>query len=255
MLNPEADLIPFVASPLPPSSWLVFAPHSDDETFGMGGTILKASEAGIETHVVVVTDGALGGDGLDLVQVRKAEASKAGDLLGLASLTFWDVPDRQVKINEELISRAATVIKRIKPACVFFPGALEIHPDHRATGYVVWRALQCCAMEEILPEAYSYEISVQNPINVLIDISAQHTKKNEVMAIYASQNSENNYPVLVNALDKGRTFSLPSEVVHAEGFYRYSAQQKLQAFEDVMTGILAEYMPTTSPFPIQSNQL
>ena len=42
MLQPEHILVPFSVSELPPGPWLVFAPHSDDETFGMGGSLLKA---------------------------------------------------------------------------------------------------------------------------------------------------------------------------------------------------------------------
>ena len=41
MFNKEDALIPFNTSPLPSGPWLVFAPHADDETFGMGGTLIK----------------------------------------------------------------------------------------------------------------------------------------------------------------------------------------------------------------------
>ena len=37
MFNDESALIPFDTSPLPGGPWLIFAPHPDDETFGMGG--------------------------------------------------------------------------------------------------------------------------------------------------------------------------------------------------------------------------
>ena len=37
-LNPEHRLIPFETSPLPQAPWLVFAPHADDETYGMAGS-------------------------------------------------------------------------------------------------------------------------------------------------------------------------------------------------------------------------
>ncbi len=243
MLKPEPDLLPFTTSELPPSPWLIFAPHADDETFGMGGSILKASEQNVQTHVVVVTDGALGGEAEDLVALRQSEVRKAAELLGLTSLSSWDVPDRGVEIGDVLVNKAAAEIVKQQPGSVFFPAAMEIHPDHRATGYVVWQALQECAKSGVNPEIYSYEIGVQNPINVLIDISAQHKKKNDVMAIYASQNSENNYPELVNALDKGRTFSLPPEVARAEGFYRYSSEQLARSLQDVMQDILKEYLP------------
>ena len=46
-------------------------------------------------------------------------------------------------------------------------------------------------------------------------------EKNMVMQVYKSQNAENNYPELVSALNKGRTFSLPKNVKYAEGFYRF----------------------------------
>ena len=61
-LNPESSLLPYTPSALPPGPWLVFAPHADDETYGMGGALLLAKAQKIETHVVVLTDGALGGE-------------------------------------------------------------------------------------------------------------------------------------------------------------------------------------------------
>ncbi len=62
MVN-ENQLVPYEVTELPEKRgpWLVFAPHADDESFGMGGTIAKAVQAGITVHLVVLTDGALGG--------------------------------------------------------------------------------------------------------------------------------------------------------------------------------------------------
>jgi LmbE family N-acetylglucosaminyl deacetylase len=59
----EENFIPYTVSDLPPGPYLVFAPHPDDETFGMGGTIALATHAGgIAVHVVVLTDGQCAGD-------------------------------------------------------------------------------------------------------------------------------------------------------------------------------------------------
>ncbi len=77
----ENKLIPFHTSPLPPSPWLIFAPHPDDETFGMGGTLLLAAKQNIETRVVILTDGAKGGTASNLVHLRKSEALEATELL------------------------------------------------------------------------------------------------------------------------------------------------------------------------------
>ena len=123
-----------------------------------------------------------------------------------------------------LIRSKPFCILETKPATVYFPGLLEIHPDHRTTAFLVWEALQRVREHNFFPEPISYEISVQNPINMLINISAQITKKQQAMDLYVSQNIQNNYSELVLALDKGRTFSLPAGVKFAEGFFRFQSK-------------------------------
>jgi len=224
MLNPEHILIPFEVSPLPPGPWLIFAPHADDETFGMGGSLLKAKAERVETHVVVLTDGALGGSAADLVELR-----------------CWSEPDRGLSDEQRLVDKAFEEINDVMPASVFFPGAMEIHPDHRSTGFLVWQALQRAAASGSAPQAIAYEIGVQNPVNFFIDITAQKDEKEKVMDVYASQNSENNYPELVLALNKGRTFSLAPEVKYAEGFYRYQGEDLSHSFAEIAHKVLDLY--------------
>lgn len=238
-LNAEHRLIPFETSPLPPGPWLVFAPHADDETYGMAGSLLKASEAGLQTHLVVMTDGALGGSTEDLVDVRKQEVQDAARLLGIDSLDNWQEPDRGLVVSEDLVRRVRQKIEDSGAASVFFPGPLELHPDHRVTALLVWAALQQLGSNS--PRAYSYEIGVQNPVNLFVDISAQRARKEQAMAIYASQNDENNYEELVLSLDKGRTFTLPADVSHAEGFYLYSEAELAKSLREVTHDIVELY--------------
>ena len=61
------------------------------------------------------------------------------------------------------------------------------------------------------------------------------------MALYASQNSENNYPELVIALDKGRTLSLAPEVEYAEGFYRFSERDLQISLQEMTHHIINLY--------------
>lgn len=223
-LNPEDVLLPFATSELPPGPWLVFAPHADDETFGMGGSLLKAKKQNVETHVIVLTDGALGGYREGLVDIRKQEAKAAAVMLGLEGLQLWNEPDRGLEHSEGLSDKIVDAITAIAPASVFFPAPMEIHPDHRAAGFAVWQALQYVYKQHqlIRPLAIAYEITVQSPINLCIDITAEREAKEAVMAVYASQNNENNYPELVIALNKTRTLSLGAGVEHAEGFFQFS---------------------------------
>ena len=241
MFNQENVLIPFHASSLPDGPWLVFAPHADDETFGMGGSLLKAREEGIETHLVILTDGSQGGKGdlVDLAEIRANEVRRASELLGCKSIQCWSEPDRFLGVTEEIVERASQVIQDLLPSAVFFPGPLEIHPDHRAAALLVWETLKNCRHSGRVPEPIAYEIGVQNPVNMLIDITTQIAEKEEVMQVYASQNKENNYPELVVALDKGRTFSLPNEVKFAEGFFRYQIKD-LDLSIDEMTHLVID---------------
>lgn len=240
MLNPEHLLTSFEASALPNGPWLVFAPHADDETYGMGGSLLKARDENIDIHIVVLTDGSLGGGSDDLVNVRRNEVQQVAAMLDASSLQLWEEPDRGLSLRQELVSRIAKAIEDITPASVFLPGPLELHPDHRITAQLVWSALQSIEEPEC-PAAFSYEIGVQNPVNLFIDISKQKQNKEALMKVYGSQNSENNYEDLVVSLDKGRTFTLGPEVSHAEGFYHFSTQQLQCSLKEVTHGIVDLY--------------
>ena len=110
MLNPENVLLPYSISDLPEGPWLVFAPHADDETYGMGGALLRAREAGIDTHVIVLTDGALGGEQDGLIAIRRNEVEHAARELGLASLQCWDEPDRGLEATPTLVAKTAAEI-------------------------------------------------------------------------------------------------------------------------------------------------
>jgi LmbE family N-acetylglucosaminyl deacetylase len=62
LITNETSYLPSKVSPIPNGSWLVLAPHPDDETFGMGGALLLAKAASIPVDIIFVTDGALGGE-------------------------------------------------------------------------------------------------------------------------------------------------------------------------------------------------
>jgi len=225
-VNNEAHLIPLQATPLPVAEgpWLVFAPHPDDESFGMGGTLALAKLAGITTHVVVVTDGALGGNSADLVQVRKQEAQAAAALLGITTLHFLDQPDRGLALSEALLERIETLLTAIRPRAVFFPGVFELHPDHRACALLVWEALRCHGDAAV--QAVAYEITAQSPVNCLVDITAVMPLKQQAIAAYRSQHANKDYGAIEAAFNRVRSLTLGTEVQWAEGFWKYSAEER-----------------------------
>ena len=218
----ENQLVPYGASALPAGPWLIFAPHADDETFGMGGSLLLARQQGIETHVVFLTDGALGGDenSVGLIAQRVREATEATEALGVSEIYFLAEPDRGLQVNERMINKVSELIEKIHPVSVFFPMPLEFHPDHRVTTELVWKSIQ--GLSSYSGDAYSYEISTQAPINLLIDVSEVALKKYEIIKLYASQLTQAKYLALVQALDTARTHTLPMHYTAAEGYFKYT---------------------------------
>ncbi|GAB6041085.1 PIG-L deacetylase family protein [Endothiovibrio diazotrophicus] len=237
----ERHLLPYATSELPPGPWLLFAPHADDETFGLGGTLALAARAGIEVAVVILTDGALGGSGdrEALCARRKAEARAALAALGGGELLFWDQPDRGLVPSEALQERVVALIGERQPAQVFFPSPMEPHVDHRAASRLVWEALR--RERRVRPLAAAYEITVQGPINRLIDISAVMAEKRAAIECYVSQLAENNYYGVSHALDVARTFTLPPGVVAAEGFHQFAREDLVRDYATQVRRLLAPY--------------
>ena len=210
----ESSYLPSIPAKLPQGPWLVISPHPDDETFGLGGTLLLAAEQGIATDVLFLTSGHKGGDE-GIAAIREQEALAVAQTLRIRDVSFWHLPDRSLLPSQSVIDRLAAVIVSTRPACLFFPSPVEPHPDHRAGSVIAWEALRKTGFTA---EPWSYEISVQGPLNVLIDISTVVAHKREIMAVYASQMTQNHYIERIMGLNQARAWSLPLEVSHAEAF-------------------------------------
>jgi LmbE family N-acetylglucosaminyl deacetylase/glycosyltransferase involved in cell wall biosynthesis len=210
----EQSFIPYSTSDLPPGPYLVFAPHPDDETFGMGGTIALAGQAGIAVHVVVLTDGQQAGD----PEKRRQEAKDASQVLGLAGIDFWELPDRELYRVTDIESRVLKILKSVKPRIVFLPSLQEFHPDHRAATLKIWSILQSLHYSGQL---WTYEITRQAEANRLIDTTEVVSIKQQAMRCYKSQLALNNYESVALGLNQARTLTLQEGITHAEAFFEY----------------------------------
>ena len=85
-------------------SFVVIAPHPDDESLGCGGLIVDACRQGVGAKVVIVSDGAGSHPNSKayppqrLTILREVEARQAGAELGLRpeAMVFLRLPDRFV---------------------------------------------------------------------------------------------------------------------------------------------------------------
>jgi LmbE family N-acetylglucosaminyl deacetylase len=119
---------------------VVVAPHPDDETLGMGGTLQRLRRSGVRLTIVGVTDGEAANPAAcayaraDLARRRRVERARALRVLGVPSDTFllFGLPDGRVNEHED---RLAVELERVVggDSTIFATWGRDRHPDHEAT--------------------------------------------------------------------------------------------------------------------------
>ena len=129
--------------------------HPDDETFGVGGTLIRYASEGIAVHSLCLTrgeEGAAGDPDAPLVSreqvgpTRAAELAEAGRRMGLASVTVLGYPDGALATApaDEVVRGIVAWIRRTRPDVVITwgPDGGYGHPDHIAAGERALRAIE-----------------------------------------------------------------------------------------------------------------
>lgn len=194
---------------------VVFAPHPDDEVFGCGGTLRLLATAGAKISVIIVSDGALGGNAAGLIEMREAESLAAAQLLNYPPPAFWRLPDRGVRYCEALVVRMIEAIQSARADLVFAPAITEIHPDHQVVALAAAESLRRLGGNLRLA---LYEVSAPLSPNTLVDISAVEAQKLDAMQCFRSQLSEQPYEKRIASLNSYRAYPLGPRARSAEAF-------------------------------------
>ena len=138
--------------------------HPDDECYAFGGALALASDEGVETHVICLTDGQAAKNrgkstsAEDLGRMRRAEFADSCRVLGVTHHETWDYQDARLEFAD--FSRAAgrivAYIRRVRPNVVltFGPdGSANTHPDHSMASLFTSAAYHWAASEKRYPEA------------------------------------------------------------------------------------------------------
>ncbi|NMB26678.1 MAG: PIG-L family deacetylase [Tissierellia bacterium] len=172
---------------------LVFSPHVDDETIGLGATLLKHKEADNQRVLVYLTDGGGSTSNLsreDVIKERKEEGGKVKDIYGFREVYFLDEADGALDSEkQELITKIVNILDKEQPTIIYTPFLLDGHRDHIETTRSVIKALEIWGKDfDII---YMYEVNCPiTPILVnslsIMDESL-YNKKGEVYHIFDSQ--------------------------------------------------------------------
>jgi LmbE family N-acetylglucosaminyl deacetylase len=213
---------------------LVLAPHMDDETGGCGGAIRKHVLAGAEVTIVYLTDGRRGDPELrrrrlpaaeqaraeaEYVTRRKGEAERAARVLGVRDLRYLDGPDGALEPTPALVEALRAILRERRPAVVYLPSFMDVHPDHWATNRVLHAALDPAAgATDGALVLRGYELWTPLLANRVLDISDVVAAKREALAQFESQLAHIDYVHALLGLNAYRSIYAQRGRGHAEAF-------------------------------------
>ena len=186
------------------SSWLIFAPHPDDETLGMGGCMLLKRSA---VDVIYFSDG----EGLRntanydaRLTRRKAESKKVYEQLGTDVDPIWmSLNLKDIEKYSENIDRVSETVESLPPSDIWFvPHFCEAPSDHRMTLDLVHHSLQNTPNNKRPRSVVLYSITSTFIPNTIVDISDVIEEKRCLNNIWESQITQLDYATIRFGLDQ-----------------------------------------------------
>lgn len=159
---------------------LVLAPHPDDESIGVGGTLLLHKKVSSKIHIVFLTSGKA-----DSAATRRKEAKKVSARLS-ASCTFFEYLPSNIPICNESSQRLKKEIEIFQPEILMIPFFLDDNDDHRRVTHLLLNTYSHIKTKQSL-EVWAYQVYSSIPTNVLVDITSVSNKKSQLIRIHKSE--------------------------------------------------------------------
>ncbi|MFC1753938.1 PIG-L deacetylase family protein [Thermoproteota archaeon] len=180
----------------PKNTVLVLCAHSDDQIFGLGGTLAKYASDGKRIVVVVFSYGEKSHPWLKrevTVKMRVKESHEAAKIIGVEKTMFLGIEEGRFSehIDErDIHDRVYRLIRKYHPAKIFTHAGDDPMPDHSALNRFV---LELCDEINYKGEVYSFD--VWNPLKIKernipklhIDITKTFHKKIDALKCFESQ--------------------------------------------------------------------
>ena len=211
---------------------LVVAPHPDDETLGVGGTIAKFAARGDEVFVLMVSGHLPPLYNREDYEKTVSEAYSAFSVLGVEKSEFLEIPATMIGDQplHEVNGRISKVVSDFNPHIVLCPYP-DRHIDHRlvfdsvmvATRPVgVGRDIEIVAAYETLSETHwnAPHIEPNFTPNWVVDISDYIDAKLAALKCYESQITDFPGPRSIEAVESLAKFrGTQAGFGYGEGFH------------------------------------
>ena len=215
--------------------YLFVGPHPDDIEVACGGTVAALTKLGKRVTFLIATNGCVGSVDPNLtseqiVEIRKAEALRSAEMLGVTDVRFLPYDDGGDYDREAMKRDVVEAILDVKPQVVFCPDYTvpsECHPDHLTVGKVVTDAVFVASWDKLTERvglsgnvaginlAYYY---THKP-NAYVGVAKTYKLRRRAVACHASQFTEADLATLNTYFTlREIRFGLLSFKGRAEGF-------------------------------------
>tara|TARA_B100001964_G_scaffold207714_1_gene239808 strand:+ start:1587 stop:2444 length:858 start_codon:yes stop_codon:yes gene_type:complete len=192
---------------------LILAPHPDDDVFGLGGTLLKLSNIETEIKTLYFTNAT---ENTFVIKKIQREAEEVCCNLNSTPL-FLNYPTRNIPVTEETLKKIKEEVIAFGPEIVALPFLLDDHDDHRRVNEVLFQSLKNV---NISSEIWAYQIYSTLLPNVVVDITEQIDKKEQLMRIFQSVSGNRNWAHYIRGMNAANCRYIPGKSkVYGEAFF------------------------------------
>lgn len=211
---------------------LVVSAHPDDETLGVGGTMLKHVAKGDNVFWLIITNVFEDqGFSKERVDSRQKEIKKVEKLFGISKTFLLDYPTMTLSSSSliKMVPEISSIFADVKPEIIYTMNRSDAHSDHR----VIFDAVMACTKSFRYPfikQILMYECLSETEFapalaekvflpNYFVDITEFIDKKNQIMQVYESEIAPHPFPRSVENIKALAHFRGASVGVHyAEAF-------------------------------------
>lgn len=186
---------------------IVISAHPDDETLGVGGTILKHITNGDNVFWLIVTNVFESqGFSKERVESRQKEIREVEKLLGFSKTFLLDYPTMTLSSSSliKMVPEISSVFSEVQPEIVYCLNRSDAHSDHR----VIFDAVMACTksfrypyikqilMYECISETEFAPVLAEKAFlpNYFVNITDFLDTKLEIMKIFESELGEHPFP-------------------------------------------------------------
>lgn len=199
---------------------IVVAAHPDDEILGCAGTLKLHVAAGDEVHVLILAEGATSRNAhrstaknSNELSNLEAAARRAGEVLGVSSITFGKLPDNRMDSADllDVVKLIEDTVHRLDPTIIYTHHEGDVNIDHQISHRAVYTACRplpgsrikkILAFETVSSTEWTPPSSGRafSP-NWFVDISETLHKKIEALAAYESEMRDWPHPRSLRAIE------------------------------------------------------